>query len=999
MDIRISKIISIIHFLLITFIIFVTLLSITLFITLQNGIVLKELKFSHLEFQDIHLSCEDGLSLHVENILLSTDKRSTQERRFAFSNIIDSLNKIEKILPLFENIVIQSLHVSNSIAHLEYKKGAPLFVSFKNSKFLLDATVELTPKHLSISSLKLNTLDNFLHVSANALIDRNAQGVYAQLHSSILNRDRQTIYLKGDHQGIHFNTKFLSPMSTLTEIVNYAELHEDIRPWIITYPVGDAPIMESLSGYIPYDNPEQLLETLQAKAHWPNVAYTFQKGFEPAKSKRVDLSFNNGILNILPRKAQWYSHHGENTSLAIDLKPIDPILTVHVDTTTQFDTVLRDLIHSFGIDIPLEQKEGLTEADLKLFVNLETNQVNADGRFKLLRSMVSFHNVDYKVFSGSVTIKDSDVRLIDINTSYQNYANGILNGYIQAAKNLGKLDIDLHAITLLDKAKVSLDQKPLHVSYTLLPHRDDKIMIAPSQWKAFGFPLHVKSIQSDFNYDKLQATLPSTPIRIKEAVDGEIQGKIDIDKEIYDLNLTLVKLDLFNLQLNQEHLHVKLLYDENLSIISEHNSSWSYATLPLTISKFDTSINQETLHVKESGFVLNNDLQSNLNGKLSFSDSNGSFQLDNIIVKNDKIGDILSYEASIPLLLSFEEKNIDVSIPRLDFSIRTFREGWELSIPDISQLEPYSKLMQDYNISKGSLHIGKTLKRKGLYFAGIIDYHYPFLVQNNLPQYHYDFYGNYENQRTYINVNNDLNISIDNSIALTCKDVGMNLSAFVDFIQDHNRTESKGSMPFTLHAIDSYIYFSKERKALADTLKINAKDDDVFASIIYKKGGAGLEMHKDEFYLYGQHFNDNFMNHFLSLSEHEGGSFSFAVKGSLDKFRGVARIDDTRIKDYVLLNNVLAFVNTIPSLASFALPSYAKNGIKINEAYTAFEYKEDLMHFNAVKFDSGEVDLFGSGQADYLNNAIDVELNLKTHLGKNVSQLPVVGYILVGDDG
>ena len=36
---------------------------------------------------------------------------------------------------------------------------------------------------------------------------------------------------------------------------------------------------------------------------------------------------------------------------------------------------------------------------------------------------------------------------------------------------------------------------------------------------------------------------------------------------------------------------------------------------------------------------------------------------------------------------------------------------------------------------------------------------------------------------------------------------------------------------------------------------------------------------------------------------------------------------------------------------------------------------------------------------DYFNNAINLKLNLKTDFGSNVSNLPVVGYILIGDDG
>ena len=46
------------------------------------------------------------------------------------------------------------------------------------------------------------------------------------------------------------------------------------------------------------------------------------------------------------------------------------------------------------------------------------------------------------------------------------------------------------------------------------------------------------------------------------------------------------------------------------------------------------------------------------------------------------------------------------------------------------------------------------------------------------------------------------------------------------------------------------------------------------------------------------------------------------------------------------------------------------------------------MHFDAVKFDSDEMDFYGQGVADYPHNTIDMELSIKTQLGSNVSQLP-----------
>jgi nitrogen fixation protein len=996
MDTKITKIISTIHFSLISLIIFITLISISLFIALQHGIVLKQINFLDFNVKGLHVRDNNRLSLNIESIHIYNSKKS-HKSNFKYQDIVKLVNKVAIFLPLFESINIKSIKTDDTQMAISYKSNRPININLINSDVSLELSLRVTDKYLSTKIVHLDTIDKFLHVSGFANLNRVDNSIYAKLNTTILDRDKLDIYIVAQNEALQFNTKFLTPITTLKEIVDFTKLDKDISPWIVDYAKGNAPVLEKLSGYIPYNNPQYIVHTLKAQGYWEGISYYFQKGFEPAISHRVDLTFDNGILKIMPRNAFFYSHIGGNTSISIDFKPKEVMLSVHVDTTATLDRHLLDLIKSYDIDIPVEQKEGLTRADLSIYVNLRTTQINALGNFDVYKGVVSFHGVDYKVYGAKVKIKDSYVEIRDANISYKSLAKGILNADIQAAAQKGNIDIDIYDVNLSEK--LTLKTKPLHVRYTMIPNSLDTIDVVASDWNILNKTLHVKAIKSNFNYNKLQAYIPKTDINITNSLQANINGCIDIAHEYYDFNTTLSKLNLFNLSLKQDSLFANFKYKDKLSVITKQNSSWDYSGLDILISELNSTIDLEYLKINSANFILEDDLQANIIGDYDITKKKGYFKLDNISVKNDKLGDILSYKESIPLKLKLVDDSFDIAIPQLNFTLMALKEGWRLNIPDISQFTKHSTLMQDFNISKGSLYIGKTKNRDDYYFTGNIDYEYPFLVQEKRPQYKYKFFGNFDNNTTLINVNDTLNIKIDDNISLTCKDTGFNINAFVDFIEDHNKSDSNESIPFTLNATNSFIYFSDDRKALADNITIKAIDKNIFATFVYKKGGAILEMHDKEFYLYGKHFSDIFMNNFLSLSKYKGGDFSFALRGNLKNFKGVARIDNSRIKDYVLFNNVLAFINTIPSLASFALPSYAKDGIQINEAYTAFEYRDNIMYFDAVKFDSGEVDIYGKGEADYLNDKINIKLNLKTHLGKNVSKVPVVGYILVGDDG
>ena len=996
MDIKITKIISTIHFSLISLIIFITLISISFFIFLEHAIVLKEIDFLDFNVKNLHVRDDNGLILDIGSIdIKKREKKSSSG--FKYKKLIKIIDETEPFISLFKSINIKSIKSDDIDIYLSYKAKKGFKLKVKGSRFCADISAVLTKKYLTANILKLDTNDKFLHVSGLILLDRADDATYAELNTTFAKRDRQNTYLIADAKGVKFNTHYLTPVTTLKEIAQFTNLHRDIRPWIIDYVKGDYPHLQKLSGYIPYDNPMFLLHTLKAKAYWSSVAYSFQKGFKAAVSKRVDLIFDNGVLKIMPRDAYFYTHKGGNTSISIDFKPKDELLSVHIDTVATLDKILLDLIKSYGIKIPVEQKSGKTDADLTIYVDLQTENITALGNFRLHESEISFHNTDYKVNSADVKIVDSFVTLKDVNISYKDLAKGVLDAKIDASKQEGKFDINLYDVNVSDE--LSLKSKPLHVRYNMIPDSLDRIDVKPSLWNIAGRGLHVKAISSAFNYDKLQAYIPKTDINISNSLQATVYGSADIKNMYYDFNTTLKKFNFSKLSFKDDNLHVNFNYRDNLHIICKQNSTWDYSGIKLKFSKLNSSINSDNIVIHNANFILDDDLKADIVGNFSIKDDRGSFLLKNISVENDKIGKILSHKESLPVEFKLLDNSFDILIPKFNFSLLALKEGWRLNIPDISQFSKYSTLMQDFNITKGSLHIGKTLNRNDYYFTGEIEYAYPFLVKNSTPQSSYKFFGNFDKNSTSIKINDTLNVKVDDKITLTCKDTGFNINAFANFINDHNTSESNESMTFTLNAQNSFIYFSKQRKALADTISIKAKDSDILATLVYKKGGAIFQMHMGEFYLFGKHFSDVFMNHFLSLSKYRGGDFSFAVRGNIDKFKGVARIDNSRIKDYVLLNNVLAFINTIPSLASFALPNYAKNGIMLKEAYAAFEYEDKIMHFNAVKFDSGEVDIYGKGDADYLNDKINIKLNLKTHLGKNVSKLPVVGYILVGDDG
>ncbi len=140
------------------------------------------------------------------------------------------------------------------------------------------------------------------------------------------------------------------------------------------------------------------------------------------------------------------------------------------------------------------------------------------------------------------------------------------------------------------------------------------------------------------------------------------------------------------------------------------------------------------------------------------------------------------------------------------------------------------------------------------------------------------------------------------------------------------------------------------------------------------------------------------MENLFSLTKFKGGKLNFSMNGTIENYDGLFYIKDTTIIDYKMLNNILAFINTVPSLTTFSLPGYSKSGLKVKSAYMNFNAKNSVFAISDFFLDSKEIDILGGGVADLNRNKIDVTLNLKTDLGSSISKIPLVGYILLGDD-
>jgi hypothetical protein len=316
-------------------------------------------------------------------------------------------------------------------------------------------------------------------------------------------------------------------------------------------------------------------------------------------------------------------------------------------------------------------------------------------------------------------------------------------------------------------------------------------------------------------------------------------------------------------------------------------------------------------------------------------------------------------------------------------------DGTKLSLTNLKKLVPYSPFLQKYKITSGSL-----ILKNGTKIQASIDSQYALFVRNNKPYGKYTINGDFS-QKNELTINNKIQVDIANDIIIDGHDVGLHLINIEHLLDDMAKNKSsKAAKNIYINLYKGFLHITPQRKILFDTLSIQTIKEETTAQLQYKLGYSGFRLKDRDFYLYGSNFNDTFMDNLFLQSKFKGGALNFNIAGKIDHYKGIFEIKNTTILDYKVLTNILAFINTVPDLVTFSIPKYSTEGMKVYKGYASFEYKNEIFNFDNIYLDSDQIDIYGVGKASYTQNFIDLSLQLKTAIAKDVSKIPLVGYIL-----
>ena len=172
----------------------------------------------------------------------------------------------------------------------------------------------------------------------------------------------------------------------------------------------------------------------------------------------------------------------------------------------------------------------------------------------------------------------------------------------------------------------------------------------------------------------------------------------------------------------------------------------------------------------------------------------------------------------------------------------------------------------------------------------------------------------------------------------------------------------------------------------------NGKNKNGIANIILDSGSIQVE---------ANNFNSDFVNSVFGGDFVSGGTFGVFGIYRGERFVGDISAFDTSVKEMATLQNILTFIDAIPSLVVFKLPGFSASGYEIDEASVRVGIDKDYIALENIDIDGSSVDISGNGVVDLNSKDLNIRLELSTikSLSSILNKIPIIGFLLLGEDG
>ena len=464
----------------------------------------------------------------------------------------------------------------------------------------------------------------------------------------------------------------------------------------------------------------------------------------------------------------------------------------------------------------------------------------------------------------------------------------------------------------------------------------------------------------------------------------------DITLPITAPNANIVTNLFLNLDLMTHVINVKGLFKAQDSEVLLNG-------IPFFTKTLNVQLNNHIIKVESQNLSYSNLLQSDANFTINTAEHHisGDILIHSLVLADTDILQVSNH--SLPFDIDFSNHaSIHLTLPTLNF-MANLADSYTFKIENLSHFLPFSKVLRDYKVTNGTMQletqnfthyngIFRILTNQVLLLdKATLD---PISTMDLSLQYTPQGYS-LESQNSLLKLQRD---STTQQIAF--KDIVINLDKLEDI-------KSQDTIPIQIKGINSNIIF-KELTFLSDSFEFHLNDNTTTGNLKHKNGIADLYKRGNGITIDAREFGDSFINTLAKKHAFSRGRF-FLNANTNEKgvLVGEAKLFNTSLDELSVLQNLMAFIDTIPSLLSFKPPGFNDEGYYLENGTIHFGLNDTFLAIDKLDFNGSSIDIKGQGVLQLESKIIDFNAELITakSLSGIINKIPLVNYILLGKDG
>ncbi len=631
------------------------------------------------------------------------------------------------------------------------------------------------------------------------------------------------------------------------------------------------------------------------------------------------------------------------------------------------------------------------DIDVNLLVNIQKNTLAytlKSNQFGELKPFIDQFNIPPRIATWIVDrVKAKRYQLLNLTGLAKVDKNGI-KLFPETIKGEALLeDVTIEFNTKIDKL---VEAEEVEISY-----KNDSLYFVIKNPLYLGRSLEGSSVALT-NLTNPEPSLLRLLLKLDSPLDGEIQKIL----ESYNIRLPVLQKSgttAAQLKIDANLKSKKVDFDGNFSV-SKGEVIVGSVTLPVAKG----NIHAKNSMVEFTNFEFaNTSFKSLAEGSLDFSRKRADLNLDVdfFSLGSQKSPLFLLKKTKLPMKIDYK-KDVVITLPTLKTTTALSLKDNSAKI-DIEDIELIKKYLVGLpiNIDGGNIKIA-TKEYKNFQFEGRLKRNECFLYENDLAcATEIPINGVATQESLLLNAFEGRLVLESKKSLLTLKNLNLDLKKlFGSFKEESRRSISQKARVVGYNSVLRY----GKAKLLTDRyeLEFSTQKDFIFEGSL-GQDKVRVVKKRDNLEIEAINIGDRMLHPLINFDGLQGGKYSIKMSGIPGKqVRGVIELDGGLMSNFKAYNNLLAFINTVPALATLNSPGFNNEGLRIKKGTIEFTITEGKkISFDSVLIQGESATISGDGEIDIEAQTVNVDLAIQAAkaVGKLIGNIPVVGYILTGD--